>query len=284
MKRSFLPCLGTLLALSFVAGCSDSTGTGGSGAGNGGGAAGEPSGGGGSEAQGGTAAEGGASTGGASNGGANSGGSGGGGIVGDVCTSFDLDENPISGGGIWQEQGGLSGLDWTNVQSQGGIAFGTLTGFGGYNDSIALLGGFSPDYRLSAVIHFDGTRDESTSSHEVELILRGSYDPHVQHLYECNLGYSGPEGWYAQVFVLDGTIGTFVDIGQGVNAVPEVQDGDVFRAEIVGNVIHTYLNDLELVTATDDTLPSGQPGIGFFWRGTENASDFGFDSVCATQL
>ncbi len=272
--------LAMILSLGMMLGCSDSSGTGGAGAGVGGesSAGGVPDGGGGASAQGGTSA------GGAASGGGDSGGSGGGGVTGDVCTSFDLDENPVSGGGIWQQQGGLTGLDWTNVQSQGGIAFGTLTGAGGYNDSIALLGGFSPDYRISAVIHFDGTRDDSTSTHEVELMLRGSYDPHDQHVYECNIGYSGAQGWYAQVIVLDGPIGTFTDIGQSVNSVPEVQDGDVFSAEIVGNVIHTYLNDLELVTATDDTLSGGQPGIGFFWRGTENVSDFGFDSVCATQL
>jgi hypothetical protein len=83
--------------------------------------------------------------GGAATGGRDTGGSGGETTVtGDVCSDFVLDENPISDNGLWQQQGGLTGLDWTNVQSQGGIAFGTQTGFDGYDDSIALLGGFGP--------------------------------------------------------------------------------------------------------------------------------------------
>lgn len=223
----------------------------------------------------------------APSGGGESGGNGSGGesmVRGDVCTDFALDENPISEDGLWQEQGGLTGLDWSNVQSQNGIAFGTQTGFDGYNDSIALLGGFGPDHRISAVLHFSGERSEATQTHEVELILRGDYEANDQHIYECNIGYAGPSGWYAQIMLLDGPIGTFTEITQGINAVPDIQDGDIFTAEVVGNEIRTYLNDLQLASAPADALTSGQPGIGFFWRGTENVNDFGFASVCATAL
>lgn len=204
--------------------------------------------------------------------------------MGDYCTNFDATENPISEGGVWAQQGGLSGLDWTNVRTANGLAFGTLTGNDGYDDSIALLSGFGPDQRVSAVVHMSGQRSQSTSTHEVELILRGSYAPHEQHVYECNLGYSGPSGWYAQIIVLNGPIGTFQDITQGVGSLGDIADGDVFTAEIVGNTIQTSVNGVVVATATDSSIATGQPGMGFFWRATENVDDFAFTSFCATKL
>lgn len=203
---------------------------------------------------------------------------------GDDCTTFDLTEDPISEGGLWVQQGGLSGLDWTNVQTAGGVAFGTQTGSGGYDDSIALLSGYNADQRVSAVVRFDGVRSGATDSHEVELILRGSYRPHDQTLYECNLGYSGPLGWYSQIMLLDGGLGVFREVGSLLVNSLEVHDGDVFTAEIVGNSIRTYLNGVAISAAVDNTIATGQPGVGFFWRGTENVDDLAFTEMCATSL
>jgi hypothetical protein len=199
-------------------------------------------------------------------------------------TQFDAAESPISEGQRWAQQGRVTGLDWTNVRSGGGLAYGTQTGADGYDDSIALLSGFGADYRVSAVIHFVGARSAATGTHEVELILRGSYTAHVQHLYECNLGYAGASGWYAQIMRMNGAIGDFTEVGSSVAQVPDVKDGDVFTAEIIGNVINSYLNGVKLQTATDATHASGLPGMGFFWRGTENIDDFAFTSFTATAL
>ncbi|MEQ1504041.1 MAG: hypothetical protein ABMB14_17495 [Myxococcota bacterium] len=203
---------------------------------------------------------------------------------GDACSTFDATEDPISDGGLWGQQGGLSGLDWTNVRSAGGIAFGTQTGFDGYDDSIALLTGFGADQRVSAVVRSDGARSPATGTHEVELILRGSYTPQFQTLYECNLGYAGDAGWYAQIVVLDGPIGTFRDITIGLTSSLEIHDGDLFTAEIVGDTIRTYVNGEPVAMAVDGSITSGQPGIGFFWRGTENVDDFAYTEMCATGL
>jgi hypothetical protein len=198
-------------------------------------------------------------------------------------TEFPATENPISEGGKWVQGGGTTGLDWTNARTSGGLAFGTQTGSGGYNDSISLLGGFSPNHRISGVIRLAGTRSSSTSTHEVELILRGNYTAHNQRLYECNLGYSGSAGFYSQIVRLDGPIGSFTVIGSG-QPTPTVKEGDVFMAEINGNTIKSYLNGVPLQTATDSTISSGQPGIGFFWRGTENVNDFAFTSITVQDL
>ena len=170
------------------------------------------------------------------------------------------------------------------MRTGGGIAYGTQTGNDGYDDSIALLTGFGPNQRVTAVIHLAGTRSASTSTHEVELILRGSYTPHQQRLYECNIGYAGPSGWYSQIVRQDGPIGTFTEITNSVSQTPDIRDGDVFTAEIIGEVINTYVNGVKVGTATDANIATGQPGIGFFWRGTENIEDFGFTALTATPL
>jgi hypothetical protein len=205
---------------------------------------------------------------------------------GTYSSNFDLTENPISEGGAWVQGGRSTGLDWTNVRTSGGIAFSTQTGSGGYDDSIALLGGFGADQRISAVVHLaTGAKASATSSHEVELILRGSYTAHAQHLYECNLGYADSSGgFYAQIMRMDGAIGSFAEIDSQVSQLPTIRDGDVFTAEIIGNRINTYVNGVKILTAADSTYANGQPGIGFFWRGTQNVNDFAFTSITATDV
>src|SRR5689334_4505870 len=82
-------------------------------------------------------------------------------------TDFDGDEAPLSEGGAWSH----AGQDWRTAVKTGGYAFGTQTGTGGYDDSYALLSGFSPDQTASGVIHLVPTIDPSCT-HEVEILLR----------------------------------------------------------------------------------------------------------------
>ncbi len=71
-------------------------------------------------------------------------------------THFPLTENPISEGGKWIN-GGVVGLDWTNVQTTPGFAFGTMPGTAGspgFADSWALLSGtWGPDQTAQATIN-----------------------------------------------------------------------------------------------------------------------------------
>jgi hypothetical protein len=194
-------------------------------------------------------------------------------------TDFGYTENPISNGGKWAQHTS----EWTAVRTNGAIAFGTQTSAttGCYCDSLALLTGFSANQRVSAVVKFTGTRTSSTGTHEVEIILRGTINAHSISLYEVNIGYSQAAGWYMQIIKLNGPMGTFVEIDQGGSPLPDVKTGDVFTAEIQGSTIRAYLNGTLYRSATDSTITTGQPGIGFFWRGTENISDFAFDSLTA---
>src|SRR5215470_15077995 len=64
-------------------------------------------------------------------------------------TDFDLDENPLSEGGLWLH----TDTTLTKCKAAGGRAFGTQTGTGGYDDSNAYLMGFGNDHEVEAVIY-----------------------------------------------------------------------------------------------------------------------------------
>ena len=101
-------------------------------------------------------------------------------------TQFDGAESPISEGGIWSN----NGLDWTPVRKENGIAFGTQSGAGGYDDSYAKLSGFLPNQTVEAKIYLIKGIDPSCS-HEVELLLRWSDFSHSAKGYVVNMSFNG---------------------------------------------------------------------------------------------
>jgi hypothetical protein len=192
-------------------------------------------------------------------------------------TDFNLTESPISEGGVWKH----AGLDWTLVNTSGGLAYGTQSGSRGFDDSYAYLSGFPADQAASGVIHLDSRIDRSTT-HEVEILLRWSDAAHDAHGYECNLAYDGS---YVEIVRWNGGLGSFTYLNRG-SAPAGVHEGDTLRAQIVGNTITVSLNGTQLVSATDSTFTSGNPGMGF-WRGAPNgafAGDYGFTRFVATSV
>src|SRR5664279_834065 len=68
-------------------------------------------------------------------------------------TNLPLAENPVSESGNWIN-GKANGLDWSDVKTAGGLAFGTESGSGGYDDSTAILTGtWGPDQTAQATVH-----------------------------------------------------------------------------------------------------------------------------------
>lgn len=200
------------------------------------------------------------------------------------ATTFPLTENPISEGGAW-----TSGNDplQSAVQTSGGLAFGTQTGNesagGNFNDSVAYLGGFPPDHKITGVVHRSGTPNGDL---EIELWLRASVgalrtglpfgDTHT-YGYECNIGI--------------GEFGTFLQIGlfKSTNLFSgsvSISDGDVVEASIAGNVITVKINGVQAAQVTDGTnaFPTGNPGIGFFRENNGTPDDptmFAWASILA---
>lgn len=197
-------------------------------------------------------------------------------------TDFNFTEAPIHEGDSWHHDG----LDWALVDTGNGIAFGTQalgvarSGPGQYDDAYAYLTGFAPNQQASGVIS-KGTIDTSCT-HEVEILLHWSDGPHTAAGYECNLAHDGA---YAEIVRWNGPVGDYTYLARG--SVPGgVRDGDVLSGSIVGTTITLSFNGAVVVTATDATFTSGNPGMAF-WRGSSGCGtlgDFGFTRYSATSL
>lgn len=197
----------------------------------------------------------------------------------DYSTSFNNNESPISEGGRWHH----TGLDWTYVQTVGGIAFGTQTGLGETDDSYAYLSGFANDQRGEAKIYVSPTADMNCSK-ETEILLRWSDSDHNAQGYEAL--FTG--GGTVQIVRWDGPFNAYTVLATAFPGCPGGSgyycDGHVVRGEIVGNTIKAYIDGVLVAQATDNTYPTGQPGIGFFRRSCGTAQDVGFYEYTATSL
>lgn len=194
-------------------------------------------------------------------------------------TDFNLNESMISEGGVWRH----NGLDWTRVETSAGLARGTQDGNGGFDDSYAYLSGFSADQTASGVVHLASNIDQSTT-HEVEILLRWADAAHSARGYECNFAYNGQ---YADIVRWNGAKGDFTFlVPTGTARIPGgLREGDTVSARIVGHVITTFVNGVEILSVADDTYNDGNPGIGF-WRGAPSgpADDFAFTHFSASSL
>lgn len=199
-------------------------------------------------------------------------------------TTFPLTENPISEGGRWIHQG----TPWAVVATGGGVAYGTQPGDGAYTDSYAHLSGFPPNQMATATIHLNAGLSPG-GTREVEIHMRWADSASSARGYECNLAYNGA---YAEVVRWNGPLGSYTYVSaQGSGGPGAVHDGDVFKAQIVGNVITTWLNGRQLqhvdVSSIGGTLwTDGDPGMGF-WRGagaSATPGDYGFSSFSASSL
>ena len=205
---------------------------------------------------------------------------------GTYSTNFAGTENPISEGGRWIN-GGVAGLDWANVRTTPGLAFGTQTGLIEYNDAAALLSGnWGPDQTVQATVH--STNQNDGIFEEVELRLRSSLSAHNATGYEITFRCSKTANAYAGIARWNGALGDFTALVGGNGSQYGVADGDVVKASMIGNVITVYLNGVQIFQTTDNTFSSGSPGIGFdLWlnhnAGSQNTNaDFGFTSYSAT--
>jgi chitodextrinase len=196
-------------------------------------------------------------------------------------TNFPHTENPISEGGNWIN-GKAVGLDWLNVQTTPGHAFGGGTSTATpYNDPTAVLtGSWSSNQKAQAVVH---TVNQNRSIYEeVELRLRTTISAHSITGYEFNFRATSDGSQYVQIVRWNGPFGnfTFLDSKTG----PGLHDGDVVTATAVGSTLTSYINGVQIVQVTDSTYASGSPGMGFYNQGgtLANNSDFGFTSYTAT--
>ena len=190
-------------------------------------------------------------------------------------TAFPLAENPVSEGGLWTN-GGAIGLDWQNIQTDRGLAFGVGPSIG-YNDCIACLSGLrSTRHSVWATVH-RRPRYRPPSTHEVELLVGFTISDHIASGYEINFGY----GINVQAVRWNGSLsdftpngsGDWTDVGTGVGCPGGLAGGDVIGAMCDASsgivVITLYLNGRQVFSLKDTSpraIKVGAPGMGFFAR------------------
>ena len=212
-------------------------------------------------------------------------------------TDFELDENPISEGGMWIN-GRKDGIDWIDVISKNGEGYGEVSrmavaekrieqgnldvGDGGdaaplgdYDDPTAVLSGeWGPNQHGKATVFCRNPTNKYFQ--EVEIRLRSTITPHSCTGYEVFWRALKTEEGYAEIVRWDGKIGSWASLKKLVGAQYGVQDGDIVEATIEGNVLKGFINGFEVISATDDVYATGAPGIGFnFYVGNTNV-DHGF--------
>jgi hypothetical protein len=208
------------------------------------------------------------------------------GTHGTYTTTFPLTENPISEGGNWIN-GQTDGLDWTNVRTTPGFAFGVESGGlrpepQRYDDSTALLTGtWGPNQTAQATVHTANQNDKIWE--EVELRLRSTLSAHNATGYEIFFRCSKTEKAYTQIVRWNGPLGKFTSLNRAQGSQYGVANGDMVKATMVGNVITAYINGVQVLQATDNTYKSGRPGMGFYIFGATGVnSDYGLTSFTAT--
>ncbi|HTQ54779.1 MAG TPA: hypothetical protein VMI94_09985 [Bryobacteraceae bacterium] len=200
-------------------------------------------------------------------------------------TTFPLTENPISEGGRWSN-GAADGVDWCNVRTRLGEAFGVGPCPVEYADPTAILkGAWGPDQTVEAKARIRATN--ASYYQEIELRLRTTVSAHSITGYEINFGVSHA---YLQIVRWNGPLADFTYLGSSCNYPAvcgqvngfTIQNGDGAKAVIAGGTIRVYVNGALRATATDSTYPGGNPGIGFNFGCDGTYPDFGWESFAAS--
>ena len=207
---------------------------------------------------------------------------------GPYSTHFSRTENPISESGQWLN-GHADGLDWTDVRTIPGLAFGTEPGEhrpepDKYDDSTALLRGtWGPDQTVQATVHSVSPDQNNKVWEEVELRLRNSLSAHNCTGYEVMFRCAKTPKAYCNIARWEGPLGKFTMLKETYGAEYGVRDGDVVKATMIGKVLTVYINGVQKVQLSDDKFPNGNPGLGYYLDGATGVmGDFGFSSFMAT--
>ncbi len=189
-------------------------------------------------------------------------------------TDFPLKEDPISEAGRWIG-GKTGGIDWGDVSTTRGFAFGRA-GPKEYADSVALLAGsWGPNQTVEAVVD----RGHVFRAPEVSLRLRSSLAAHHCTGYEISSSLRGDDTAYLIIVRWNGPLADFTYLLNVAGKQYGVTTGDVVKATIVGDVITAYKNGVQMGHAKDATFRTGQPGFGF---NEGKNGDYGFTRVTAS--
>ena len=200
-------------------------------------------------------------------------------------TNFPVAQNPISQGGSWYN-GADDGIDWCNVQTSIGYAWGVGPCLVSYADPTAILKGtWGPDQTVQATARIAMTN--ASYYQEIELRLRTTVRAHSITGYEINFGVSHA---YLEIVRWNGPLADFTYLGSSCKY-PSVcgrvtgftiQNGDVAKATISGSTISVYVNGNLRARATDGTYTTGNPGIGYNYGCGTSYANFAWENFSAS--
>jgi len=195
--------------------------------------------------------------------------------VASYSTKFPKTEDPISEGGRWIG-GKTVGLDWGNVSTTPGYAFGHA-GPKRFADSVALLTG---DWPVNQSVEVFVDKRKVKLYPEVSMRLRSSLGKHNCDGYEISYSLRDDETTaYLIIVRWNGSLADFTYLVNAQGKQYAVKTGDVVKATMVGNEIKTYKNGVLMGSSKDNTYIHGNPGFGFNER---NNGDYGISSFSAT--
>jgi len=138
-------------------------------------------------------------------------------------TNFPAMEDPISESNNWVN-GAATGLDWGNVQTTPGVAFGTVVSGGPpYNDSNAsLTGTWRSDQSACGTVFMSGSLNRAGVPYEIEIELRHTIAAHNIIGYEFNYSMYNNGNQYMQIVRWNGSLNNFTILGGGSGTPPSV--------------------------------------------------------------
>jgi hypothetical protein len=208
-------------------------------------------------------------------------------------TDFELDESPISEGGLWLN-GLADGVDWADVVTKNGVAYGGPTRMdvaeqraeqgnleddgevvGDYDDPTAVLAGeWGRNQHGKGRVYSKNPTEEYFQ--EVQIRLRHTMRPNWCSGYEIFFRCLKSDTGYAEIVRWNGKVGDWTSLTRRQGPEFGVEDGDLIEATIEGNLIKGFINGVEVISVVDDVIDSGAPGIGFNFGVGDTAADHGF--------
>ena len=198
-----------------------------------------------------------------------------------VYTSkFPLTQNPISEGGNWIN-GLQTGLDWLNIRTASGVAYGTRTNQDGDAiDPTAILTGTWGWNQTAEAVLFVGSVG---AKKEVELRLNSVLSPHVCNGYELLWEITGT----ITIVRWNGPVGNYTILAASTD-IPAIasiggfKTGDVLKATNVSGRITAYVNGVSVLSVVDTTYQAGAPGFGLNTYGGADPTTYGLSSFTAS--
>jgi hypothetical protein len=173
-----------------------------------------------------------------------------------------------------------TGLEWQNMQTGSGNAYATATNPSTTDDNCAHLTGFAADHFIEGVVHRAGGYSP-IDPHEIELLLRLEITSNNVRGYEVLLNSDGG----SDLIRWNGGLGAFTVLSWTGSGAGGVANGDVFKAQMIGTTITVFKNTVQIMTVSDATFATGNPGIGSFMRGNGNVlASMGWQSIVAGNL